>query len=78
MPKKKRTSGSRAVRILAKNVTRYRRRASISRQALSRSCRLHYQYIGRLERGLGNPTIKTVERIADKLGVTIEQLVANR
>jgi transcriptional regulator with XRE-family HTH domain len=38
-------------------------------------CKLHWTYIGGLERGERNPTLTTLKRIADGLGVELHALI---
>jgi transcriptional regulator with XRE-family HTH domain len=63
-------------RILARNVKKFRQRAGLSQEKLSRLCGLHYSYVGRLERSSGNPGLTTMKRLADQLGVTVVDLLS--
>lgn len=63
-------------RILARNVKKYRGVAELSQERLSRLCGLHYSYVGRLERSIGNPGLSTIRRLADQLGVTVVDLLS--
>jgi len=56
-------------RVLAKNVRLYRASAGLSQEALAERCGLHRTYIGAVERGERNVTLKTLERLATALGV---------
>ena len=63
-------------RILARNVKKFRQRAGLSQETLSRRCGLHYSYVGRVERSTGNPGLTTMKRLADELGVTVVDLLS--
>ncbi len=62
--------------IAAENIEKYRTRVGLSQERLSEACGLHESYVGRLERtGGGNPGLRTLQLIADKLGVTVIDLL---
>lgn len=50
------------------NVRKERRAKGITLEALAYDVGLAYSYVGELERGRRNPTLKVVERIARALG----------
>lgn len=50
------------------NVRRARRAKGMTLEALAHDVGLAYSYVGELERGRRNPTLKVVERIAKALG----------
>lgn len=50
-----------------RNVRNARRAKSLTLEALAHDVGLAYSYIGELERGRRNPTLKVVERIAKAL-----------
>ena len=56
-------------RQLARNIRRLRSAAKLSQEELANRCGLHRTYIGAVERGERNVTLKTVERIAAALGI---------
>jgi transcriptional regulator with XRE-family HTH domain len=62
--------------IFAANVEKYRKRAKLSQEKLSKNCGLHISYVGRLERTPGNPQLSTMKLLADKLGVTVIDLLS--
>ncbi|HKU14891.1 MAG TPA: helix-turn-helix transcriptional regulator [Steroidobacteraceae bacterium] len=64
--------------VLARNVKKYRKRTKLSQETLSRRCGLHHSYVGRLERSGGNPELSTIKRLADRLGVTVVDLLTAR
>lgn len=55
--------------ILGKNVRRVRKERKLSQEALADEVDLAVTYIGQIERGLRNPTLKVVEDIARVLRV---------
>lgn len=52
-----------------KNVRDARLARGMTIEALAHEVGLAYSYVGQLERGRRNPTLKVVERIASALGV---------
>jgi transcriptional regulator with XRE-family HTH domain len=61
--------------ILAENVQKFRKQIGLSQEKLSKLCGLHHSYVGRLERDGGNPELSTMKRLADRLGVTVVDLL---
>lgn len=53
-----------------------RERQGISQERLGNLADLDRTYMSGLERGLRNPTLGTMEKIADALGTTVAKLVA--
>ncbi|PKR83889.1 helix-turn-helix domain-containing protein [Heyndrickxia camelliae] len=47
---------------------------NMSQEALGLECNLDRTYIGGIERGERNPTVLNLKKIADALGVSVEQL----
>jgi len=56
----------------------YRRAQGLSQEAMGALLNYHRTYIGGLERGERNLTLKAVERIADLLGVDPLELLEER
>jgi transcriptional regulator with XRE-family HTH domain len=56
--------------VLAANLRRLRIRLGLSQEAFADRCGLHRTYIGAIERGERNVTLKTLGQIAEGLGVT--------
>lgn len=54
---------------LGKNVRKFRKERKLSQEALAGEVDLAVTYIGQIERGLRNPTLKVVEDIAQVLKV---------
>lgn len=56
-------------RIFGRNLRRIRLAQGVTLEALSTDVCLSYSYVGEIERGRRNPTLKVVERIAKTLKV---------
>jgi len=56
-------------RRIGENVARYRRLRGLSIERLAIDSGVSYSYVGEIERGLRNPTIDIIERIAATLSV---------
>lgn len=54
---------------LAANIRRLRTTSGLSQEKLAAECGLHRTYIGAVERGERNVTLRTLERIATALRV---------
>jgi transcriptional regulator with XRE-family HTH domain len=59
---------------LGKNVRRTRERKSLTQEQLAAKADLDPTYISGIERGVRNPSILSIARIATALGVTISTL----
>lgn len=53
-----------------------RARQRLTQEQLAERSGLSYKFIGEIERGRGNPTVETLSRLADALGVGIAMLFA--
>jgi transcriptional regulator with XRE-family HTH domain len=56
-------------RALGDNLRAYRLDRGLSQEALADQLGMHRTYMGALERGERNLTLRSVERLADRLGV---------
>jgi transcriptional regulator with XRE-family HTH domain len=56
-------------RAVGENLRRYRLDRGLSQEAFAEFVGVHRTYMGGLERGERNLTLRSVERIADRLGV---------
>jgi transcriptional regulator with XRE-family HTH domain len=56
-------------RAVGQNLRAYRDARGLSQEALAQILGVHRTYMGGVERGERNLTLKSVERIADRLGV---------
>ncbi len=62
-------------RFLAVNLRRLRGTLGLSQEKFAEQCGLHRTYVGAIERGERNVTLKTLEHIAQALGVEPAQLL---
>ncbi len=61
---------------IGKNMKKYRKKLGISQDVLSKRADLAYHTIAKIEAGsTPDPRIETVKKIADALGVTIDDLM---
>ncbi|RMI12974.1 helix-turn-helix domain-containing protein [Cellulomonas triticagri] len=60
---------------VGRRVRRIRTERGISQEALATSLEVHRTYLGGIERGERNLTLRTVERLADRLGVEVRTLL---
>jgi len=56
-------------RILGQNLRAYRKARGLSQEGFANVLGVHRTYMGGLERGERNLTLKSVERIAEKIGL---------
>lgn len=61
---------------LGSKVQRLRHDQGLSQEELADRAGLHRTYVSGVERGVRNPTLTVIERLAHALGVTIATLVA--
>jgi transcriptional regulator with XRE-family HTH domain len=60
---------------LGRNLARLRRERELSQEAFADLAELHRTYISGIERGIRNPTITIIEKLAVALNVEIAELV---
>ena len=60
------------------NLRAYRLERGISQEAFAELMGVHRTYMGGVERGERNLTLKSVERMAERLGVEVEKLLDSR
>jgi len=60
---------------LAERVRQLRKRAKLTQEALAEKAELSIQHISDLERGRGNPTLQSLNRLSTALGVNLWDLV---
>ena len=61
---------------LGNNIKKYRNKIGISQDVLSKMANLAFHTIAKIEAGsTPDPRIKTVKKIADALGVTLDNLM---
>ena len=62
--------------IIADNIKKYRNKIGISQDVLSKRANLAFHTIAKIEAGsTPKPTIDTVKKIADALGVSLDDLM---
>ncbi|MBL7487664.1 helix-turn-helix domain-containing protein [Frankia sp. AgB1.9] len=64
-----------ANKLVARNVRRFREERKLSLGELARRSGLSKQTLSKIEQGTGNPTIDSIEAIADALHLTMRRLV---
>ena len=57
------------------NLKKYRKEAGFSQEGLADECGLHRTYISGVERGVRNPTVVVLERIAVALKISTFRLL---
>ena len=62
-------------RVLAANLRRLRLDAGLSQEEFAERCGLHRTYVGAIERGERNVTLRTLGALADSLGVAAIDLL---
>jgi transcriptional regulator with XRE-family HTH domain len=60
---------------LASNVKKHRKEAGLSQEELAFQCDIDRTYISKVERGVANPSLLILVKIAETLNVRIEDLV---
>jgi transcriptional regulator with XRE-family HTH domain len=60
-----------ATALVAWNLRRLRVRKRLSQEALAAEANVDRSYVGRMERGLENPTVSVLERIASTLDADV-------
>ena len=61
-------------KVLGENIQILRYARNISQEELAFKADINKSFLGKIERGESSPTIKTVEKIANALGIEIETL----
>lgn len=61
--------------VVASNLRRLRKKLGISQESLAEKCGLHRTYIGAIERSERNITLQTLEKLAESLGVSPQDLL---
>ena len=59
--------------IFGRKVAAIRKEKHLTQEELADRCGVHRTYIGAVERGEKSPTLNTVEKIAEGLGVKIKE-----
>ncbi|MBR1240269.1 helix-turn-helix transcriptional regulator [Bradyrhizobium sp. AUGA SZCCT0274] len=64
-----------ATAIVAWNLRRLRVKLALSQEALAVDAGVDRSYVGRIERGVENPTVETLDRLAKALDVPAAELL---
>lgn len=60
---------------VGRNLKKYRREAGFSQEGLALECDIHRTYVSGVERGIRNPTVEVLEKLAKPLGVPAWKLL---
>jgi transcriptional regulator with XRE-family HTH domain len=60
---------------VGRNLRRYRLAKGVSQEELAHCCELHHTYVSRIERGVRNPTVVVLERLAGVPGIAAAALL---
>ncbi|HFK1661944.1 helix-turn-helix domain-containing protein [Bacillus cereus] len=63
---------------LGKRIKKLRNEKGVTQERLGEECNLHRTYIGGIERGERNFTILNLKRIADALGVSVNEVLGEK
>jgi transcriptional regulator with XRE-family HTH domain len=55
---------------------RLRKKAKLSQESFASESGLHRTYISQLERGLKSPSLRTMKKITDVLGISLSEFIA--
>lgn len=61
--------------IVGQNLKRHRIAAGLSQEELAFECGIHRTYVSGVERGVRNPTVTLLARIAEPLGIEVAELL---
>lgn len=61
--------------VFGENVRRYRKLANMTQESLAEMCECSIGHIGHIENGNNKPSLDIAVKIANSLGVTIDQLM---
>ena len=59
---------------LGKRIRKFRKEKKLSQEVLAERVGLHYTTISRIERGVSNPPVQTINKIAKALKVSLSEL----
>jgi transcriptional regulator with XRE-family HTH domain len=65
-----------ATALVAWNIRKLRVKRGLSQEALAVDAGVDRSYVGRIERGVENPTVETLERLAAVVDVPVADLLA--
>lgn len=62
--------------MLAENIKKYRKKLGLTQEALARKADISYNTIIKIEsKGIADPRMETLKKLADALGVSLDHLV---
>lgn len=64
------------MQLVGQTVRSYRQQLGLSQEDLAHNCGVHRTYVGHVERGEVNPTLGTLQLLAEGLGVRVQDLVS--
>lgn len=62
---------------IGKKIKKYRKRKELTQEKLGEKAGLHYTYIGQVERGEKEPSLKSLLKISEALEVSVDKLLLN-
>lgn len=65
-------------RRVGRNLAEFRKEAGLSQEGLADECGLHRTYVSGVERGIRNPTVVVLEKIAQALKIPAARLLEER
>jgi len=65
---------SKAAELVGQRIREYRLKKGLSQEELAHRAELHTAHLGRIERGEKNPTLESIEKIANALEISFEEL----
>ena len=66
---------TRLTREVGAKIKYLRQKRGLSQEALALSCDMNPAFLGHVERGMRSPTLNTLQRICDGLGITLTELL---
>jgi transcriptional regulator with XRE-family HTH domain len=65
-----------ALKLFGEHLRGLRKERDLTREELAQRCQMFAPYLGEIERGEKNPTLLTLHKIADGLGISLGELVS--
>lgn len=62
---------------IGKKIKKYRRLENLTQEKLGEKAGLHYTYIGQVERGEKEPSLKSLIKISEALNIGVDKLLLN-
>jgi transcriptional regulator with XRE-family HTH domain len=64
--------------LVGRNLKKYRNEAGYSQEGLALECNIHRTYVSGVERGIRNPTVTVLEKLAKPLGIPVSKLLEGK